>query len=328
VDLDTALLRAFVTTVEENHFGRAAQRLFLSQQALSKRIRRLEELLGVRLFERTTRRVELTAAGQRLLPAARTTVNDMDGVAAAVGPRDGPLRVDVMYEQLSILRLVRQAAEREPLLRLEVSSRDDPRTVFPALRRGDIDVAFGRAMGDPWPEDISRRPALLEPVGLLVAVGHPAAGLARVPTADLASMKVWFPTASAPRDWLGFLEQMSQRFGFDVEETLPSMGFEDFLERTATDAGIATLFGLAMRPPTDPRLRVVPLVDPVPVFAWSAMWRRRIPDALVDVLVAGLEADDAVSLGAARDPEQTWLPDDDRAYLVRWLSSTVERRRS
>ena len=72
MDLDTGLLRAFVATVEENHFGRAAVRLFVTQQALSKRIHRLEEILGARLLDRTNRRVELTrpASGSSRTPGA------------------------------------------------------------------------------------------------------------------------------------------------------------------------------------------------------------------------------------------------------------------
>ena len=68
VDLDTRLLRAFVTVAEELNFTRAAERLLLAQQALSAQIRQLETRLGVRLFERTTRRVRLTEAGELLLP--------------------------------------------------------------------------------------------------------------------------------------------------------------------------------------------------------------------------------------------------------------------
>lgn len=71
VDLDTRLLRAFVTVAEELNFTRAAERLVLAQQALSAQVRQLETRLGTRLFERTTRQVRLTAAGELLLPRAR-----------------------------------------------------------------------------------------------------------------------------------------------------------------------------------------------------------------------------------------------------------------
>jgi DNA-binding transcriptional LysR family regulator len=82
VDLDTRLLRGFVAVAEELSFTRAAQRLFIAQQALSAQIRQLEDRLGVELFERTTRRVALTEAGEQLLPHARAALAALDaGVA-------------------------------------------------------------------------------------------------------------------------------------------------------------------------------------------------------------------------------------------------------
>lgn len=73
MDLDVAQVRAFVRTAEELHFGRAAGTLAISQQALSKRIARLESLLGTELFQRGGNGVRLTEAGQRFLPPARQT---------------------------------------------------------------------------------------------------------------------------------------------------------------------------------------------------------------------------------------------------------------
>ncbi|MDI5982953.1 LysR family transcriptional regulator, partial [Amycolatopsis magusensis] len=69
--LDPRLLRAFVTVAEDLHFTRAAARLYVAQQALSRDVRRLERELGAELFVRSTRQVTLTADGERLLPYAR-----------------------------------------------------------------------------------------------------------------------------------------------------------------------------------------------------------------------------------------------------------------
>ncbi|MEV6198265.1 LysR substrate-binding domain-containing protein [Streptomyces sp. NPDC051920] len=78
VDLDTRRLRSFIAVAEELNFTRAARRLFIAQQALSQQVRQLEEELGVKLLERTTRRVTLTDAGESFLVDARRLVADAE----------------------------------------------------------------------------------------------------------------------------------------------------------------------------------------------------------------------------------------------------------
>jgi DNA-binding transcriptional LysR family regulator len=75
-------LRYFVAVAEELHFGRAAERLHMSQSPLSRAIRELEGELGLVLFVRTTRRVELTPAGLLLLERARRALDEIDGAVA------------------------------------------------------------------------------------------------------------------------------------------------------------------------------------------------------------------------------------------------------
>src|SRR5262249_61326456 len=77
-DLDTALLRSFVVLADERHFGRAAERLNVSQPALSKRLQRLEEVVGGTLVRRRYRDVRLTEAGRMLLERAPVLLRDTD----------------------------------------------------------------------------------------------------------------------------------------------------------------------------------------------------------------------------------------------------------
>jgi DNA-binding transcriptional LysR family regulator len=83
--IDLRRLRCFVAVAEERHFGRAAARLHMTTPPLSQRIAELEESLGLQLFERTSRRVTLTPAGERLVDEARTVLRAMDRFTATAG---------------------------------------------------------------------------------------------------------------------------------------------------------------------------------------------------------------------------------------------------
>jgi DNA-binding transcriptional LysR family regulator len=139
-------LRAFVAVAEELNFTRAAHRLHLAQQALSKQIRQLEERVGEQLVTRTTRRVELTAAGVALLEHARAVLGGADrAVAAARAAGEGsqtlvlgfvvPADHESMRPALALFR------ERRPDVELQVRFGDvtDPTG---GLRDGQADVAL------------------------------------------------------------------------------------------------------------------------------------------------------------------------------------------
>jgi DNA-binding transcriptional LysR family regulator len=146
VDLDTRPLRAFVVVAEELNFTRAAQRLFVAQQALSAQVRQLETRLGVRLFERTTRKVGLTGAGEQLLPHARAALAALDaGTRQLTAAQRTALRVGL--SGTAILSVVSETmhlfAERHPEVALRVSNAglNEPAA---GLKEGAVDVAFVR----------------------------------------------------------------------------------------------------------------------------------------------------------------------------------------
>lgn len=140
-------LRHFVALAEEGHFGRAAERVFVVQQALSGSIRKLEDELGVRLFERTTRSVRLTPAGSEFLLSARQVLADLEGGALrarrAARGEVGRLTVGFLSGLAfgGLPEVVRTFRARFPdvtvdLQELSAAEQED------ALRAGRIDVGF------------------------------------------------------------------------------------------------------------------------------------------------------------------------------------------
>ncbi|WP_339941546.1 LysR family transcriptional regulator, partial [Undibacterium luofuense] len=84
INFDLQELQAFVAVADRSSFSQAAEDLFLSQPALSRRIDKLEETLGVKLFERTTRKVQLTNVGRIFLANVRTALDELEGAILGV----------------------------------------------------------------------------------------------------------------------------------------------------------------------------------------------------------------------------------------------------
>jgi DNA-binding transcriptional LysR family regulator len=146
VDLDTRLLRAFVAVAEELNFTRAAQRLFVAQQALSSQVRQLETRLGVRLFERSTRKVSLTEAGEQLLPHALAALEALDaGTTQLAAAQRAVLRVGLSGTAIvpAVSETMHLFAERHPDVELRVANAGLNQPAA-GLKEGTVDVAFVR----------------------------------------------------------------------------------------------------------------------------------------------------------------------------------------
>lgn len=146
--VDLHLVTYFVAVVDHGGITKAAQSLYISQPSLSQAIRTLEKRLGVTLFDRTGRRLELTEAGRKLDVAARRILADVDRAKAKVDAvrelRAG--RVDVVtYAAFSVdpvVNVVRLFRERFPHLSVRVVSADSPAGVLSALRSGEAEVGI------------------------------------------------------------------------------------------------------------------------------------------------------------------------------------------
>src|ERR1700712_3755957 len=130
MDLELRHLRMFLTVSSELHFGRAAQQLHISQPAVSQQIRMLEKTLGVTLFQRTSRAVELTPAGMVLMEAAPRVLLEADRaqerVRQAAAGSVGHLAVGAVGTALASIapRVLRELRSQFPDLDVEVSQMD------------------------------------------------------------------------------------------------------------------------------------------------------------------------------------------------------------
>ncbi|MFE0749726.1 LysR family transcriptional regulator [Gordonia sp. NPDC058843] len=146
--MDLHLVTYFVAVVDHGGITKAAQSLYISQPSLSQAIRTLEKRLGVSLFDRTGRRLELTEAGRKLDVAARRILADVDRAKAKVDAvrelRAG--RVDIVtYAAFGVdpvVNVVRLFRERFPRLSVRVVSTDSPSGVLSALRSGDAEIGI------------------------------------------------------------------------------------------------------------------------------------------------------------------------------------------
>lgn len=144
-NLDIALLRAFLTVVEAGGVTRAAAVLGVSQAAVSQQVKRLEEALDARLFERQGRRLVLAPAGERLLAQARRLVMQNDELLAAMRTPsfEGEVRLGVPYDIIAsvVPPILRGFAKAQPRVRVSLVC-EDSRVVREALRSGGVDLAL------------------------------------------------------------------------------------------------------------------------------------------------------------------------------------------
>jgi DNA-binding transcriptional LysR family regulator len=185
-------LQYFVTVAEELHFGRAAQRLRIVQPAVSQQITRLERELGVRLLERTSRRVALTPAGERVLAAARETLAAAARVRVVAGEPAAALRIGLascvsQRVDRALTRMRHSERPAEPkLVDLPVTARLD------AVRRGELDLALVRGAVTATAVTVAR--AWSEPLHVVLSREHPAAGKSSVSLHDLDPYGLRLPT--------------------------------------------------------------------------------------------------------------------------------------
>jgi DNA-binding transcriptional LysR family regulator len=267
-DVNPRLLRCFVAVAEERHFGRAAERLFVAQPALSRSIQRLERTLQRKLFVRTTRRVELSPSGLRLLGPAREVLASLDDLAAKLAGTSGVLRVAHVPCADTAAFVLDHLQRAEPSLRIEEQVLTGPEQRA-AVRDGRIDVAV--CPGTPAPETGLRFETLrLDP--LLVAVIDRDPALTRPVNPRLRTLAVADYGADAP-EWSAFVRAYEERTGCALQRIRcePGSGTEAHAMRRAGALAFVTTAsrGIRLDQPC-PTFGAVPVQGYLP---WSMAWR-------------------------------------------------------
>lgn len=310
--IDPRLLHVFVAVAEELHFTRAAARLYLAQQALSRDIRRLERELGAELFVRTTRQVALSADGERLLPYARGVLEAHEElVAAFAGPASRPLLVDLNTDGMTAARVLARARELAP--ECELMARFESGLTWAAgeILAGRLDVSFGRVAGlaPAVRARLSVQPVRYEPMAVLLPADHPLAAQEAVGLDELAGHRV-YAGAGNPRteEWTDLARLLFEEHGIHLAPPAPlAVGVAEFQRIMAkTRAPVLAVTGFPPMPGTVLR----PLVRPVPLSPLALVWRTGLRHPGLDALRKAAAQLGAVE-GWAERPTGSWLPEVD-----------------
>ena len=206
-------LLAFVAVAEELHFGRAAQRLHISQPPLSQQIRQFEEEVGAPLLVRTTRSVQLTPAGRLLLERAYLLMAGADAALHAVRRHargdEGALTLGFTHSTVyRVLPQVLKAFREEcPDVVLELRQMTS-NLLVDNVRSGHVDVALLRFSASMETADLLSQVVTHDPMVLVLPMGHPLAAHERVPAHCLQGLP-----------WVSY-EPQGARYFHELEERL------------------------------------------------------------------------------------------------------------
>ena len=274
-------LRYIVAVARERHFGRAAEACFVSQPTLSVAIKKLEEELDVKLFERGSNEVSVTPLGEEIVRQAQTVIEQAAGIKEIArrgkDPVSGPLRLGVIYTVGPYLLpdLVRQAIERMPRMPLMLQENFTAK-LLDMLRTGELDAAI---LAEPFPDAGLAIAALYdEPFMVAVPKKHPLARRKRIPADELKKeTMLLLGTGHCFRDHV--LEVCPEYAQFSsnsdgIHKSFEGSSLETIKYMVAAGMGLTVVPQLSVPAEPDKHVAYVPFSDPVPTRRVVLVWRR------------------------------------------------------
>jgi LysR family transcriptional regulator, hydrogen peroxide-inducible genes activator len=276
-DIKLKDLRYLVAVADERHFGRAADKCFVSQPTLSAQLKKLEQYLGVQLIERAPQHIRLTEAGEQIVARARRILEDSDAVVTLArahrDPLAGVLRIALLptigpYLLPRVSRLVRKALPRLELRLYEYQTAP----MLEKLQLGEIDMGVLALPVDT--EGLDCRELYAEPFIVAVPDHHRLAKRDTVRVEDLQGEPLLLlEDGHCLRDQA--LEVCS-RIGPNEKQDFRATSLETLRQMVATGAGVTLLPELATRGAYGHAKGVAnrPFARPAPVRRVGAVWRR------------------------------------------------------
>jgi LysR family transcriptional regulator, low CO2-responsive transcriptional regulator len=239
---DVHALKVFVSVAQNLSFTRAAESLFLTQSAVSHQIARMERVLGVTLFARIGRRVELTRAGQTLLAQSRRVFTAIDDAAIAVKQADQPdagsLRIGASATacQFIVPEALREFRECFPRYTLSIVPGDSP-AVSEMILDGSIDL--GILIKSERQSKLQFHPLFTDEMGLIASPHHPLSQLKKIRTQDLTDQKLVLYSRSSST-W-NLLERQFAKLRLPLRDPIELGSIEAIKELVKLGLGIAVL---------------------------------------------------------------------------------------
>jgi len=274
-------LRYIVAVARERHFGRAAEACFVSQPTLSVAIKKLEEELEVKLFERGGNEISITPLGDAIVTQAQTVLEQAAAIREIAkrgkDPLAGPLRLGIIYTIGPYLlpALVRQMIEHSPQMPLMLQENFTVK-LLEMLRNGELDCAI---LAEPFPDTGLAIAALYdEPFVAAVPKAHPLARRKTVTAEELkAQTMLLLGTGHCFRDHVLEVCPEFARFSSDAEgirKSFEGSSLETIKHMVASGMGVTVVPRLSVDSSAQPHVRYIPFAAPVPMRRVVLAWRR------------------------------------------------------
>jgi LysR family transcriptional regulator, hydrogen peroxide-inducible genes activator len=277
-------LKYIVAVARERHFGRAAEACHVSQPTLSVAVKKLEEELDVKLFERASNEVGVTPLGEQIIRQAQQVIEQAAAIReiARLGkdPVAGPLRLGLIYTIGPYLlpELVRQAIERVPQMPLLLQENFTAK-LLDMLRAGELDCAI---MAEPFPDTgLAVAPLYDEPFMAALPRAHPMATRKSVSAEELKrETMLLLGTGHCFRDHVLEVCPEYARFSSDAEgirKSFEGSSLETIKHMVASGMGVTVVPQLSVPDDTQTHVVYVPFAEPVPTRRVVLVWRRSFP---------------------------------------------------